>query len=120
MTVNIQYVGFKSKAIVREYSFLLRESSIEPHEITFTILNKAFRSHGLLYQDAPDLCSLKLHREMAKSVDDPLKTHYRISGTELDDYRDSHSPRAAKAFYPRKVAQDFKQCKPRSGLLSTS
>jgi hypothetical protein len=89
MTANIQYVGFKSKAIVREYSFLLRESSMEPQEITFAILNEAFRSHGLRYQDAPDLCSLKLHREMANSVDDPLKTNYRISGTELDDYRDS-------------------------------
>ena len=107
MTANIQYVGFKSKAIVREYSFLLRESSIEPHEITFTILNEEFRSHGLRYQDAPDHCSLKLYREMANSVDDPLKSHYRISGTELDDYRDSHSPKAAKALDPRKVGQDF-------------
>jgi EAL domain-containing protein (putative c-di-GMP-specific phosphodiesterase class I) len=53
MSVNIQYVGFKSKAVVRDYSFLLRESSIEPHEIRFTILNQAFRSHGLRYQDAP-------------------------------------------------------------------
>ena len=97
MTVNIQYVGFKSKAIVREYSFLLRESSIEPQEIIFTISNDAFRSHGLPYQDAPDLCSLKLHREMANSIDDPLKTRYRIIGTELDDCRDSHSPKAAKA-----------------------
>ena len=107
MTPNIQYVGFKSKAIVREYSFLLRESSIEPQEITLTILNEAFRSHGLCYQDAQDLCSLKLHREMANSVDDPMKTHYRISGTELDNYRDSHSPKTAKVLYPRKVAQDF-------------
>ena len=107
MTVNIQYVGFQPKAIVREYRFLLRESSIAPHEIKFTILNEAFRSHGLPYQDSPDLCSLKLHRELAKSVDDPLKTRYRISGTELDDYRDSHSPKAVKALYPRKVAQDF-------------
>jgi hypothetical protein len=97
MTVSMQYVGFKSRAIVREYRFLLRESSIAPHEIIFTILNEAFRSHGLRYQDAPDLCSLKLHREIANSVDDPLKTHYRISGTELDDYRDSHSPKAVKA-----------------------
>jgi hypothetical protein len=80
----------------------LRESSIEPQEITFTILNEAFRSHGLRYQDAPDFCSLKLHREMANSADDPLKTHDRISGTELDDYRDSHSPKTAKALYPRK------------------
>ena len=107
MTFNIQYVGFKSKAVVREYSFLLRESSIEPHEITFTILNEAFRSHGLRYQDAPDLCSLKLHREMANSVDDVLKTHYRISGTELDDYRDSHFSRRRKGCLSAKVAQDF-------------
>jgi len=71
MTVNIQYVGFRSKAIAREYRLLLRESSIAAHEIKFTILNEAFRSHGLRYQDARDLCSLKLHREMANSVDDP-------------------------------------------------
>jgi hypothetical protein len=44
---------------------------------------------------------------MATSVDDPLKSHYRITGTELDDYRDSHSAKAAKALYPRKVGQDF-------------
>jgi hypothetical protein len=104
MSVNIQYVGFKSTATVREYSFLLREASMQPNEITFTILNEAFRSHGLRYQDAPDLCSLKLSREMANSIDDPLKAHYQISETELDDYRDSHYPKSAKALYPRKVA----------------
>jgi hypothetical protein len=53
MTVSIQYVGFKSKAIIREYRFLLRESSIALQEIIFTILNEAFRSHGLRSQDAP-------------------------------------------------------------------
>jgi hypothetical protein len=53
MTVSIQYVSFKSKAIIREYRFLLRESSIALHEIIFTILNEAFRSHGLRSQDAP-------------------------------------------------------------------
>jgi hypothetical protein len=99
MSVYIQYVGFKSTAILREYSFLLRESSIEPNEITFTISNEAFRSHGLRYQDAPDLCSLKLRRQMLNSIDDPLKTHYRISETELDDYLASHYPKAAKAPY---------------------
>src|SRR5258708_37446497 len=81
--------------------------STDRHRPESPILNEAFRSHGLRYQDAPDLCSLKLHREMANSVDDPLKTHYRISGTELDNYRDSHSPKAAKALYPRKVVQDY-------------
>jgi hypothetical protein len=74
MTANLQYGGFKSQAIVREYSFFLRES---------------------------------LHHEMANSVDHPLRTHYRISGTELDNYRDSHSSKAVNALYPRKAAQDF-------------
>jgi len=106
MNVSVEYVGFKAKEIVREYSFLVRESSIEPHEITFTILNEAFTSRRLSFQNAPDICSLKLHRELSDS-NNPLKKHYRISETELDAYRDSHTSRAAKGLYPRKVAQDF-------------
>ena len=107
MSVNAQYVGFKAKAIVREYSFLVRESSIEPHEITFTILNEAFTSRRLSFQNAPDICSRKLHRELADSACNPLKTHYRISETELDDYDESHSSKAVKGLYPRKSAQNF-------------
>ena len=107
MSVNAQYVGFKAKAIVREYSFLVRESSIEPHEITFTILNEASTSRRLSFQNAPDICSLKLHRELADSANNPLKTHYRISETELDDYDQSHSSKAAKGLYPWKPAQNF-------------
>jgi hypothetical protein len=30
MSVSAEYVGFKAKAIVREYSFMVRESSVEP------------------------------------------------------------------------------------------
>lgn len=107
MSANAQYVGFKAKATVREYSFLVRESSIEPREITFTILNEAFTSRRLSFQNAPDICSLKLHRELADSANNSLKTHYRISETELDDYRESHSSKAAKGLYPQKPAQNF-------------
>jgi hypothetical protein len=106
MSVNVQYVGFTAKATVREYSFLVRESAIDSHEITFTILNEAFTSHRLRLQNGPDICSLKLHRELADSPNDPLQTHYRISETELDAYRESHTSGAAKALYPRKVAED--------------
>ncbi len=105
MSVNVHYVGFTAKAMVREYSFLARESSIDSHEITFTILNEAFASHRLSPQNGPDICSLKLHRELADSANGPLKTHYRISETELDAHRDSHASGAAKALYPRKVAE---------------
>ena len=106
MSVNVQYVGFTAKAMVREYSFLVQESAIDSHEITFTILNEAFTSHRLSLQNGPDICSLKLHRELADSSNGPLKTHYRISETELDAYRDSHTSGIAKGLYPRKVAED--------------
>ena len=107
MSVSAAYVGFKAKAIVREYSFMVRESSTEPYEITFTILNEAFTSRRLSFQNAPDICSLKLHRELADSTSNPLKTHYRISENELDDYQASHSSKAAKGLHPRKPEQDF-------------
>jgi len=51
MSVNVQYVGFTAKATVREYSFLVRETAIDSHEITFTILNEAFTSHRLSLQN---------------------------------------------------------------------
>ncbi len=105
MSVNVQYMGFTAKAMVREYSFLVRETAIDSHEITFTILNEAFTSHRLSLQNGPDICSLKLHRELADSSNSPLQTHYRISETEMDAYRDSHASGGAKALYPRKVAE---------------
>ena len=107
MSVNVQYVGFTAKAMVREYSFVVRESPIDSQEITFTIVNEAFTSRRLSFQNGPDICSLKLHRELADSPNNPLKTHYRISETELDAYRDSHPSSAAKGLAPRKIAQDF-------------
>ena len=106
MSVNVQYVGFTAKAMAREYSFLVRETAVDSHEITFSILNEAFTSHRLSLQNGPDICSLKLHRELADSSNSPLKTHYRISETELDAYRDSHTSGAAKGLYPRKAAED--------------
>ncbi len=106
-SVIVEYVGFEAKALVREYSFLVREASSEPREFTMTIVNEAFDSHRVRYQDAPDICSLKLHRELAVYANHPPKTHYRISETELDEYRDSHSPTAARSLYATKAAREL-------------
>jgi hypothetical protein len=95
MSISTQYVGFISKLLTREYSFVVRELTATI-EITFAIPNSAFTSRRLSFQNAPNLCSLKLHREMAGSIDNPLKPHYRISDTELDDYHNSHQPKSVK------------------------
>lgn len=91
--VNVQYTGFEAKALVREYSFLVRQALNETSEFTLTILNEAFNSRRVRYQDAPEICSLKLHRELATFSNHPPQTHYRISEIELDEYRNAHAPK---------------------------
>jgi len=104
VSVNVQYVGFTVKSVAREYNFLVHEAETTPQEITFTIRNEAFTSRRLSFQDAPQICSLKLHRELEASLNTPLKAHYGISETELDDYRESHSPKSARRLFPRKAS----------------
>jgi hypothetical protein len=106
-STNVQYVGFEAKALVREYSFLVRQASSGTREFALTIVNEAFSSHRVRYQDGPDICSLKLHRELATFSNHPPQTHYRISEVDLNEYRDSHAPKAAGGFHPPKPAKQL-------------
>ncbi len=96
--VIVQYVGFQVKASGREYTFNVREVLSEPRKYTLSIENEAFISHRARYQDAPDICSLKLRRELATYANHPPKTHYRITGSELDEYHDARKQRPARGF----------------------
>ncbi len=106
-SVNVQYVGFEAKALVREYSFLVRRALNETSEFTLSIGNEAFNSRRVRYQDAPEICSLKLHRELAVFGNHPPRTHYRISEIDLDEYRDAHAPKAASGFHPPRAAKEL-------------
>jgi hypothetical protein len=105
--ILVQFVGFEAKALVREYTFTVREFAGELREFTLTIENRAFNAHHVRYQDAPDICSLKLRRELVTYAGHPPKTHYRITDAELEDYRSAHAPRTARSLYGRRPAQDF-------------
>jgi hypothetical protein len=105
--VNVQYIGFEAKALVREYSFLVRQTLSGTREFVLTIVNEAFNSRRVRYQDAPEICSLKLHRELTAFANHPPQTHYRISEIELEEYRNSHAPKAAGGPYKPKAARDL-------------
>jgi hypothetical protein len=105
-TVNVQYVGFKAKAFVREYSFIVRRALAETSEFTLTILNEAFGSRRVRFQDAPEICALRLHRELAVFGNHPPQAHYRISETDLDEYRSSHATKVWGYPHKAKVSQD--------------
>jgi hypothetical protein len=104
--IFVEFVGFESKKLVREYTFTVREGTIEPREYTLTITNEAFVSRRVRYQDAPDICSHKLHRELAASENHPEATHFRLSDAELEDYRTSHAHKPAKYPYAPKPEAD--------------
>lgn len=95
----VQYMGYTAKPLVREYRFTVRPAAGEMREFTVTILNEAFSSHRARFQDAPDICSHRLQRELAAPPsEESEKTHFRISDTELEEYRTAHTPKHRSPF----------------------
>jgi|HubBroStandDraft_4_1064222.scaffolds.fasta_scaffold926735_1 hypothetical protein len=105
--IIVQFVGFQSKNSAREYTFTVREPATEPREYTISIPNEAFDSHRARYQDAPDICSHKLHRELAASENHPADSYFRLTNAELEDYRSTHAQKPPKYPYaPKPVEED--------------
>jgi hypothetical protein len=100
--INVEFRGFESKQMVREYIFTVRESSEEPREFFVTISHESFKTRRVRYQDAPDVCSLKLRRELASHANHPAETHFHVTDLELDDYRASHTVLSAAKPFARK------------------
>lgn len=103
--VSVQYVGFKAKKLVREYSFTVRRASDDVSEFTLSIGNEAFGSRRVRFQDAAEICSLRLRRELADFGNHPPRAHYCISEADLDDYRSSHATKAWGYPYKPKVSR---------------
>jgi hypothetical protein len=104
--IIVQFLGFESGAHARIYIFTVRQPSAEPCDFTLAISNQAFTDHLISYQDAPNICSLKLHRELAANANHPPKTRLDITDADLEDYRSSRAPRKAPHPFPRKPAED--------------
>ena len=91
--IVLQYIGFETRGEVREYTFTRREFGGESSEYFVTIANAAFVAHHVHYQDAPDICSLRLHREFATRSDHLPSARFSITDAELADYKDAHTPK---------------------------
>ncbi|HEX5423280.1 MAG TPA: hypothetical protein VFW94_07005 [Candidatus Acidoferrales bacterium] len=106
-TILMQYLGFKPKHDWREYSFQVRYAAEDVRQFTLTILNDAFTSHRVRYQDAPDVCSVKLRRELIDNPNHPSYTNFAISDIELADYKPGHSPKAPYRLYGPKQRDEY-------------
>ena len=106
-TVVVQYLGFEVSATVRSYKFLVREADSEPREFFLAIANEAFDSHRARFQDAPDICSLKLHHELATSANHPASSKFRITDAELEIYSAAHWKKTQRNPFSRKPQTNF-------------
>jgi hypothetical protein len=106
-TLIIQFVGYEVLPLVREYKFTVRESKTEPREFTVTIANASFDGKRARFQDAPDICSLRLHRELAADANHASNTRFQITDQELDDYRGRHTPKQSHSPYKKKVTEEY-------------
>src|SRR5579871_1985272 len=102
--VNVQYVGFEVDARARLYKFVVQQES-GTREFRLSIFNEAFSSRLISFQDAPDFCSAKIHRELAAFANDPPESQYKVSEVELEEYQRAHAPRQTSRFHRHSVAK---------------
>jgi hypothetical protein len=100
-SILVQYVGFRTNTLSREYTFTVRGDG-EDREFTLNIANEAFIAHRASYQDAPAICAERLQAELAAHENHPLETQYVITSAELETYRAARSPKGAGKPWARK------------------
>lgn len=97
----MQYVGFRTNTVWREYTFNVRGDG-EDREFTLNIANEAFIAHRASYQDAPAICAERLQAELAAHENRPPETQYIITSAELETYRAARSPKGSQKPWSRK------------------
>lgn len=90
---HVQYIGFATKGTTREYTLRVRLAATDPQDVTLAIPNEAFLSHRVRYQDAPDICFLKLQRELAALEGAFPAAYLNVTDAELEEYRVAHTPK---------------------------
>lgn len=93
ITAHVEYLAFTAGAATREYHLRVRRGT-EFHDFTVAIPNEAFLSGLVRYQDAPDICFLKLQREIAAREDESLPAQaLSMTDQELEEYKIAHTPK---------------------------
>lgn len=93
---QVEYMSFRATETEREYFLNVRRGD-DVHEFTVAIRNEAFLSGRARYQDAPDICFLKLQSALAASGEDKLPPKALvITDEELEEYRVAHAPKESR------------------------
>ena len=89
---RVEYMGFASAGTTREYRLRAQDAG-EFHDFVRAISLEAFTAHRARYQDAPEICFLKLQRELAECDGQWPDAYLGITDAELEEYRMAHAPK---------------------------
>ena len=95
-TTQVEYIDFTATEAVREYRLRVRRGT-DIQDFTVAISNEAFLSGRVRYQDAPDICFLKIQRELAEGEEGTFpEPALKMTDQELEEYRVSHAPKTPR------------------------
>ncbi len=91
-TTLVEYLEFRAGSDTREYRLRVRRGD-DSWGVTVAIPNEAFLSGRVRYQDAPDICFLKVQKELAAADGMPPARAHGMTDEELEEYRIAHTPK---------------------------
>ncbi len=89
---HVEYIGFTNSKDAREYKLRVLNGGVY-HDFVRAISFDAFISRRARYQDAPDICFLKLQRELAERDGNLPDAYLCLTDSDLEEYRVAHSPK---------------------------
>ena len=92
MGMHVEYVGFTTGNNTREYRLRAQDGGVS-HDFVLAISLEAFNARRARFQDAPEICFLKLQHELAAGDGKLPNAYLSITDSELEEYRASHSPK---------------------------
>jgi hypothetical protein len=85
----VRYVGFRSTGEGREYTMRVADG-LSSREFVLLITHRAFAAREARFQDAPDVCSVKLRRALADEPDLLPGDCIAVTAEDLLEYRGDH------------------------------
>jgi hypothetical protein len=110
---HVSYVGFKSLPKAREYTLRVTQTDGSSQDFQLAVSNDAFLSRHVRYQDAPEICFLKLQRAVIDCEPGQPAARLDVTALDIEAYRLAH---VAKASGRRVTAAAASAAKPAAVL----
>jgi hypothetical protein len=100
---QVAYVGFRSLPTGREYKFRVTRADGNSQDFQLAVSNEAFLRRDVRYQDAAEICFLKLQRAVLACEPGLPALYQEVTEQDFEAYRVAHAPKARNVRPPPPV-----------------